>query len=581
MTSIAVGSLLVLGTWVVFAVVVTAMGSGLAATAARTANRSSFIRHAMWWGVALLSGSVLLINLVLPLGHWGGLIIVLGIASVSAISATLTIGRRSRTFVAKTRTFRPAAVVAICVLIASQVYLAVAALGPVTNYDTGLYHLGAIGYGRDFPAVIGLANVYAPLGYGTAEFPLAAFYGSTPWQSDGFRLLNGFLMGLLALDLSLRLIQRTWTAGTYVMSVGVVAAWVPLLALSDYWVTSPSQDTASFVLIIVSASYLVDAVAHSGQWLGRISVSLVVAVIAVLIRPTMVVFLIGVVIVAAILMKRRRTPGSRRATVLVGLVTGVCVTAMLVRDVLLSGWLLFPLSAFPVPVSWRAADPAELRMATLGYHRNPDDLWSATQGWGWAQAWFARLPQMWESYELLVLVIVALIALLVAGASTTLRWRSLIVAISPSALAVIAWWTLTPPSFRFAWGPIFTVAAIPLGWSLWRLSTASSMRTLVHGATMGGLIVPVLAVVVFSSAVRLDVAAMTQERTWSLGIHLPYAVAPIPSVETEQRDLVSGIALRVPTTGEQCWGDFPLCTPTPNPGLALRGTSIREGFRVF
>ena len=58
-------------------------------------------------------------------------------------------------------------------LAAAVVYLAVAALGPVTNYDSGLYHLGAIRYAADFATIPGLANLYFPFGYGNAEFPLA------------------------------------------------------------------------------------------------------------------------------------------------------------------------------------------------------------------------------------------------------------------------------------------------------------------------------------------------------------------------------------------------------------------------
>lgn len=581
MIAFAVGSLLVLGSWIVLAALGVALGSGFAAASRGNFDRSSFVRHSLWWGLSFLTGVVLLVNLVVPLDHWGALVVVLGIAALSLSVAALLVHRRSVSFTPTSWMVTPGALAAIGVLAASQVYLAVAALGPVTNYDTGLYHLGAIAYARELPALTGLANVYAPLGYGTAEFPLAAFMGSGPWQSDGFRLLNGFLMGALALDAAIRVIQRRWTAGTYVMLVGVVAAWVPLLALADYWVTSPSQDTAAFVLISVSVSYLVDAVTHPDEWLSRMSVSLIVAVTAVLIRPTMAFFLVGLVIVAVILVTRRRTTGLGRATTLVGLMAGISLVAMLIRDVLLSGWLLFPLSQFPMPVPWRAADPAELRIATLGYHRDPSDLWGATQGWGWADAWVGRLPQMWEAYEFLLLIIAALVALALVTVRQTLRWRSLVLAMTPSGLAVIAWWTVTPPSFRFAWGPIFTLAAIPLGWSLWRLSRTSNTRSLVKTITVAGVVAPLFAVLAFSAAYRLDTTAITQERNWILGVNVPYVVAPLPAIEVDDVLMISGIKLRVPVTGEQCWGNFPLCTPTPNPGLAFRGTSIRDGFTVY
>ncbi len=155
----------------------------------------------------------------------------------------------------------------VVTLVVAQAYLALAALGPLTNYDSGLYHLGAVEYSRLFPAIPGLASVYSPLGYATAEFPLAAALSAGPWGSEGLRLANGLLMAALALDVALRALQGRRGPGFFVAAVGLVAAWVPLLALSDYWVTSPSQDTAA--LVVRRGSRLPGRCCRSSRGVGR------------------------------------------------------------------------------------------------------------------------------------------------------------------------------------------------------------------------------------------------------------------------------------------------------------------------
>ena len=79
-------------------------------------------------------------------------------------------------------------------LAVAVMYLAAAALGPVTNYDSWLYHLGAIKYAGDFATIPGLSNLYFPFGYNTSLYPLGAFLGNGPWAGGGYRLANGLIV---------------------------------------------------------------------------------------------------------------------------------------------------------------------------------------------------------------------------------------------------------------------------------------------------------------------------------------------------------------------------------------------------
>lgn len=584
--AIVTGTLLVLLTWAV--VLASAVLVGLLPAVGAAGGRWSprVPRAALWWGLGILTVLVTSISLVLPLREGsaaaavGGVVLVMG--AIGAWVARLTGARRR-----SARTWRPWQGVLAVGLGLPVVYLAVAALGPVTNYDSGLYHLGAIAYAGDYRAIPGLANLYFPLGYANAEFPLAAFLGNGPWDGIGYRLLNGGLIAAMVLDLWLRARARQLGPGFFVLAVGAAAVLIPMVALSDYWVTSPTSDSAVFVLSVVSAGYLADAAGSRRGASASGAVAIVTATMTVLLRPTMAVYALVVVVVVAALVFRARRSGSRRgsraALLLAGsfaAVAGVVVTA---RDIVLSGWLQYPLSLVAFDVPWRAADPTQFRVPTLGAARDPEDLWAAAEGWGWVPAWISRLPAQWETYAFVALALVAAALLLAAARwGTPLRLRALGAVLLPSLVAVLFWWVATPPSFRFIWGPLFCVAAVPAGWSLWRLGRGPTTRPVaarrVRWLTTVGVAVPVSAVVLVSAATRFDPAGLTEERSWDLGVRIPYAVAPVVDVPVEEMTLPSGLTVLLPTQSDQCWLNYPLCTAQIADSVSWRGDGIQDGF---
>ena len=565
-----------------------ALGAGPAVALAQGVGSGAealvIARRALWLGLSILLVAGMFLNLLLPMASPVTFLVVFGLAALSLVIGWIRLRRNPPRWKPwQIQPTWPSALIVVTLVVA-QAYLALAALGPLTNYDSGLYHLGAVEYSRLFPAIPGLANVSSPLGYSTAEFPLAAALGAGPWGPEGPRLANGLLMAALALDVALRALQGRRGPGFFVVAVGLVAAWVPLLALSDYWVTSPSQDTAALIVCVAAAAYLADAVGRPAAWAEDAAAACVAAISVSLIRPTLGAFTVGVILVSGVLAVRRgrlRRPTVVVASATVAVMGVAAVIATLARDIILSGWLLFPLSTFPVPVDWRAPDPTFLRLATLGYHRDPENLWESTEGWNWVASWIQRLPRSWETFEFALLGLTAVILLITAHRWTNLRVRGLGITMLPSIMSVTVWFTLAPPAFRFGWGPIITLAAVPIGWSLWRLSRLESKQAAVSAVVGAGVVLPLVGVVAFSAITRLDYASFTDERTWSLGVSIPYAVTPLPEVESDLVTTTGGVKLLVPSRNEQCWEVFPLCTPTPLRGLTPRGPDISDGFVVY
>ncbi len=582
---ILTGTVLVLLSWAAVALILGSVGLLVACLTRPGPCTGATLRSGLWWGLVLVTLFTYAANHVWPL-HSSQVATAAVLAAVLvAVPGWAVAVRRG---IHLPRTPRAGTWLVTGSIALAVGYLAVASLGPVTNYDSGLYHLGAIKYAGDYAAIPGLANLYFPLGYGNAEFPLAALLGNGPWGDQGYRLLNGLVIGLAAIELVARLRGRRLSAGFFILAVGLVSALIPLVALADYWVTSPTQDSSVLVLTVVATAYLADALTRTKAMPADAATAIALAILLILLRPTMAVF--GVALVAVVVLRSwrlRRAVGvrafGRPGLVVVG-VAALAVGLATLRDYVLSGWLQFPLSVHAFDVPWLAPDPTGSRLATLGNARNPDDIWGSVDGWAWVGPWVSRLPSQWETYQFGLMAVVAVVILVVAlRRSPGLRLRSLMLCMAPSALALVAWWVLSPPAFRFAWGPFFTLAAIPLGWGLWRLVVPRREEAGSAAAwwwvLVAGMATPLVAVVAVTAVARADWTGVTDRQEWSLGpVSLHYAVALPPQAVVTEATLSSGLVVLMPVRSDQCWAAYPLCTPQPTPTLGLRKESIQGGF---
>jgi len=583
---IVTGSTLVILTWVAAAALAVTFGRWAPVTLDRRVAPDRAWRAGLWWGLSLVSIAVVAVGLVVPLGSGAAAAaLLLGGLVLAAVGVVI---RRPR----RPQWDRPGAAVwaFLAAMAFSVAYLAVKALGPVTNYDTGLYHLGAVKYAHDFAAIPGLATLYFPFGYANAQFPLAAVLGNGPWDGLGYRLLNGVIVVLALTELASRLLNGRWSWGTFVLVVGLSASLVPLVAMADAVVASPTADTSVLVITIMSAAYLADALEHRRMSVD-LSVALILSALLVMLRPTMAFFALGTAVVALLVVWRRR--GGSATTMAFWILTSSAVAVMAVstvlRDRILSGWLLYPLSLVQFDVPWLAADPTSWRDATLAAARDPaaPDQYVVAHSWGWVDEWLARLPSQWEFW----FVVAAAVAVLATGAYARHACgfprspKRLLAVMAPSGLALAAWFLVSPPSFRFVWGPLFCLFFVPLGAALGEMSrsrvTLRGRRAVPQLAAVGAA-VSILIVTGWSATMRNQVELIEAPRTWVLGpLRIPYAVAPVPLPPVTQVTLPSGLTVITPEPGsDQCWDNYPLCTFNPPSEVRLRGDSLQDGFTV-
>ena len=158
------------------------------------------------------------------------------------------------------------------------------------------------------------------------------------------------------------------------------------------------------------------------------------------------------------------------------------------------------------------------------------------------------------------------------------RWRTLLLALVPSVVTVLVWFFASPPAFRFAWGPLFSLGVIPLGWALYSLVGGKSIDRVVTPVLALGLSAVLVLLLGYCTIARLD-TTWTEDRTFSLGpVRINYQVTPIPMPETNQQQLPSGLVILTPVPSDQCWDAYPLCAGQKPGAISQRGKTLQDGF---
>jgi len=580
------GAFFVVLTWLFICLLITLYGRFIAGFISRKSEvRSDHLwRIGLWWGLTVVTIATLALSFPIPLGGATAGIVIIGLGIVFGIAGIALIrpkGLQWRKPTKSVSSFLIAAWLAFT-------YLAFKALGPVTNYDSGLYHLGAIKYAADYAAIPGLANLYFPFGYSNVQFPLAALLGNGPWDGIGYRLINGAILALALADLSSRLLNRRWSWGTFTLLFGLSAAFIPMVAMADDMVTSPTSDTSVMLLTLIAAGYLADAFQSHETASEDALTAITVAGLTVAFRPTMIIFALSVLVVGAtfILRKRRALRPKAAPWIVTAALLSLLASVSLLRDRTLSGWLFYPLSSFPLQVPWLAEDPSRWRIGTLAAARDPStqDGFQTANSYDWIPNWIARLPHQWEPWFLLVGLVIATAVVVFAWRAQVMRGvgTRLLLALVPSSLALLIWFLFSPPSFRFIWGPVLVLVALPLGIATAQLHDAN-VRIMGldtgRGIALIASAVCIFSVTVFSAVERNQFDTISQERRWQLGpLVIDYPVTPVPRPPVSSIDLGNGLTIQTPVDGDQCWDNYPLCAYYTGQPIAPRGPSIQDGF---
>ncbi|KAA9332238.1 hypothetical protein F0P96_12205 [Hymenobacter busanensis] len=438
------------------------------------------------------------------------------------------------------------------------------------SFDVGLYTLQTLQWAEHFPAVPGLGNLHGRLAFNSSWFlPTALLRVSTP---------VGPAYGLSSYSLALLAVAAARAVGTGWRNpkAAGAGAWVPLLLL--------------FLLLYVFQSRLSSALTD-GPMTGLLALLLLhyaalwrrypaglppaEARAVVLLAVTLVTIKLSALPVVLLALHAAWAIPEKRPRIgwwlSLGGVAAVLALPWVVRNAVLSGYLVYPLPALDVlTVDWKiplTAAQAEQNLI-VNLARNVPHAVAAATPQPHLRDWFANWWQLSFGYQQAILVAAALSVVAAAW-----RWRRGVPATETGWAVgwIMAWlgtwfWLLVAPDFRFGMGFMLTATLWPWAAAHWPWP---SPRVRYAVAALLGLWV--------AQQMRDPLYHLrTTPRQFATRVLWPEA-APMP--ETEWLPASPGTWVRVPRTGLQCYGAPLPCAMCAEAGLERRGPSLANGFR--
>ena len=265
-------------------------------------------------------------------------------------------------------------------MIVSFILIIVMAFGAshgLMHYDTGLYHAQAIRWIEEYGLVPGLANLHTRLGYNSSAFCLNALY-SFAFTGQSYHVTGAFCALLLAWECVYKPVRER--GGLLSISgVSRIMGIYYLLMIFDEMV-SPASDYYMVCLGFILIIRWIEALGSSGNDGDKSAVADMdiprMCMLAVMMGFILTVKLSGAVFVLLAILPGYMLLREHRSREFMFCVAAGVVTVIpyLARNVMLSGWLLYPSTAVGIfDTGWRVPrdiasyDYKEIQVYGRGY----------------------------------------------------------------------------------------------------------------------------------------------------------------------------------------------------------------------
>ena len=328
--------------------------------------------------------------------------------------------------------------------------------------DTNLYHAQCIRWLEEYGILKGLANIQSRAAYNSSAFCLSALYSMKYVFGQSMHALQGFmalLLGSICLDIG-GLFKRKKPLLSDFMRLGAIY----YLTLLHREIMSPSSDFAVMITLFYIIIVWLDLLEQKEASTVPYSLLCVAGVYTVTLKLT--AGLILILLIKPIVMLVREKKGKE---ILTWLLLGLIVIApYLARNVVISGWLIYPLTALDLfDVDWKV--PADLvdadafQITTWGKGIHEYELYGGPATW-WPN-WF--MTTLTSTEKLLILADAAALLLLIVMLAGEAKRKNqaerdkLLVMIM--AAASFLFWQFSAPLVRYGYAYVLSLALLVFG----------------------------------------------------------------------------------------------------------------------
>jgi len=257
------------------------------------------------------------------------------------------------------------------------------------HFDTGLYHAQSIRWIEEYGVVPGLGNLHCRLAYNSGAFPLTALYGFAFLLPQSLHTAAGFLATILAAR-GLE-VCRVFRTGRVKISDFVRVALLFYLSVIYTEMMSPSSDYFAMLFLFYILLEWLELEEKQEKSVVPYSLLCVMVVVTVTIKLSAAIMVL-LVLKPALQLIREKKYGQ----IVLFLSLGIGAAApYLLRNILLSGWLVYPFPAidlfsfdWKIPLGDVQYDAEEIRVYAKGIF---DVTLKDTPMTEWLPGWFGQL----------------------------------------------------------------------------------------------------------------------------------------------------------------------------------------------
>ncbi len=278
------------------------------------------------------------------------------------------------------------------------------------HYDSDLYHAQAIRWIEEYGIIRGLGNLHVRLAYNSSAFALSALYSFKFLGGQSYHVMSGFFALLLAwqcVDIK-NFIRR---GHPVISDFARLAAIYYLFTIYDEMMAPASDYFLSCLVFYIIIHWLDMNVRHERSYLPYILLALL-GVFAITIKLSAAPMLL-LTIVPIYKLFHNRTKEKMRAFWVSVALAFVIVLPFLIRNIILSGWLLYPVTFidffgfyWEIPKGLAAYDALEIRTFGRGY--NDVATYASAPMSEWIPNWFASITGLNK-----IMLILALLSIVV------------------------------------------------------------------------------------------------------------------------------------------------------------------------
>lgn len=360
------------------------------------------------------------------------------------------------------RTFRltvtPAKAAVIIVLLLVFAY---GASTGIIHYDTGLYHAQSIRWIEEYGVVPGLGNLHSRLAYNSASFCLSALYSMSFLGGQSYHCCAGFLAFLLALVCTEAITGNRPKKPLLSDFARIISVYYLLMIFDE--MVSPASDYFMVLLVFYIVIRWLELIERKeGSYLPyALLCVLCVVVLTVKLSGALILLL---VFKPAVMMIREKKIKEIGKFLGLGILT---VVPFLVRNVILSGWLIYPFTFldlfsfdFKIPKGMADYDAKEIQVWGRGFRdveRYDDPLMD------WLPQWINSLDGSNKVFLILALSgAVLLFILAVYGLFKKKRYMADFLHIAGTVNVCFLFWLSSAPLIRY--GCVFLWLSPALVW---------------------------------------------------------------------------------------------------------------------